>query len=100
MCGARALNRHAAMMDRMARTLGIDLTDEMARDRLSGTDWREALMRCTGCPEPAECLQWLAMQEEAQGNGQPRATATPDYCMNRLFMAALRGESDTPAVAE
>ncbi len=91
MFGLKTLNRHAALMNRMAEVLGVDLTAAMAEGRLSGEDWRMAVMRCASCDDPQACLRWLAAcpAPEAQG-GAATAEAAPDYCNNREMMARLR----------
>ncbi|MDF2141580.1 DUF6455 family protein [Paenirhodobacter sp. CAU 1674] len=85
MFGARTLNRHAALMNRMAEVLGVDLTEAMAKGQLSGEGWREAVVRCTSCDDPTACQHWLAGHDGDEG-----AAEAPDYCNNRLMMARLR----------
>lgn len=89
MHGRKTLNRHAALMNRMAQALGVNLTEMMLQGKLGGEDWREAVVRCAGCPEPTECLHWLSAHDEDNGRAKPEAEA-PDYCTNRDMMARLR----------
>lgn len=89
MQGRKTLNRHAALMNRMAQALGINLTEMMLQGKLGGDEWREAVVRCANCPEPAECLHWLTERGEDPGRSRPAASA-PDYCTNREMMAQLR----------
>lgn len=84
MCDARTLNRHAALVNRMAETLGIDMTEAMRESRLSSQEWRDTVMRCTNCADPEHCMTWLAERQETG------AEAPPDYCENRPLMAELR----------
>lgn len=91
MFGRKTLNRHAALMNRMAQVLGIDLTEEMALRHLSGEDWREAVVRCANCDDPAACLHWLSEHAAPEEHpGEPGADAAPGYCNNRDMMARLR----------
>lgn len=102
MHGRKTLNNHAALMNRMAQALGVNLTELMIRGRLSGGEWREAVVRCTGCSEPADCLHWL----NARGDGavaKPPARTAPGYCANREMMARLQemvADGRLPAEAE
>lgn len=88
MFGLKTLNRHAALMNRMAQVLGVDLTGAMETRHLSGEDWRAAVIRCTSCSDPAGCQHWLADHDAQDGAARP--SAAPDYCNNRLMMARLR----------
>ena len=93
MFGARTLNRHAALMNRMAEVLGVDLTEAMAKSALSGTEWRDAVVRCTGCSDPEGCLHWLSQKDAPEDHeGAATAEAAPDFCNNRLLMGRLRAE--------
>lgn len=91
MFGHRTLHRHAAMMNRMAEVQGLNLTEAMAQGVLSGEDWREAVVACTGCRDPEGCLHWLAgCPAPEPGDRQQTAAATPDFCANRALLAQLR----------
>ncbi|WP_417808606.1 DUF6455 family protein [Thioclava sp.] len=89
MSNARSLNRHAAMMNRMAQVMRVDLTAEMAQGRMSGEDWKDALVRCTGCTQPKACTLWLS---EHDPEYKPSVAAPPPYCENRLMIKQLRAE--------
>lgn len=86
MFGAKTINRHAALMNRMAETLGVDLTEAIADGRLPAEAWREAVVRCTGCSDPEGCQHWLAEHAE----DEPAPAAAPGYCRNRDLMQSLR----------
>jgi len=91
MFGLKKLNRHAALMNRMAQVLGVDLTEAMAQGQLSGEEWREAVVRCTGCDDPTACIHWLADHDAPEDHGgAATAHEAPGYCNNRLMMARLR----------
>lgn len=91
MFGRKTLNRHAALMNRMAQVLGVDLTEAMAMRHLSGEQWREAVVRCTNCDAPAACLHWLSEQTAPEEHpGTASAAGAPDYCNNKVMMARLR----------
>lgn len=85
MCDARTLNRHAALVSRMAETLGLDLTQVMREGRLQSEAWRDAVLDCTCCTAPEACMAWLAERHETG------AEAPPDYCRNAGLMARLAG---------
>ncbi|MFD2174487.1 DUF6455 family protein [Rhodobacter lacus] len=91
MYGRKTLNRHAALMNRMAQVLGINLTERMIAGKISGEEWREAVVRCTNCSDPGECMHWLAEHAEAGTDpNAPPIAAAPSYCTNKMMMARLR----------
>ena len=91
MFGNRVLNRHAALMNRMAETLGVDLAEALRRGSLSSEEWRDALVSCASCDDPTGCVHWLGEHgaPEDRSCGAP-ADEAPDFCNNRLMMARLR----------
>ena len=84
MFGAKTINRHAALMNRMAETLGVDLTRAIADGRLPAEAWREAVVRCTGCSDPEGCQHWLG------DHADQMVDDAPDYCRNKALMESLR----------
>lgn len=76
-----SLKRHAALVDRMATALGIDLEEEAMRGRLEFDEIADAVLRCTGCASPDHCQTVLA-------KGDSRS-APPGYCRNRDLMSRL-----------
>lgn len=87
MCEARTLNRHAALVNRMAETLGLDLSRATREGRLSAETWRDAVMSCTSCADPGNCTLWLAEHHDTG------AEAPPDYCRNTDLMGRLVQEA-------
>lgn len=83
MQGKDDFERHARLMDSMATTLGIDLQEAAIRGDISIDDITEAVLRCTGCPDPDHCTGWL--NDHARG-----AEQTPGYCRNRALLDQLR----------
>ena len=77
------LDRHAALMNRMADTVGVDLGDALIDGRLSGEGLRSAILRCTACDSPEACAHWLA------GKSPGSAGEAPAYCRNRALLAGL-----------
>jgi len=103
MFGLKTLNRHAALVNRMAQVLGVDLTEAMSKGKLSGEDWCEAVVRCTGCTAPETCMAWLSERPAPEDIEGPAAEAAPHYCNNRLMLARLRdalGEENGALAAE
>lgn len=76
------LKRHAALVDRMATAVGIDLEEAALAGRLAIDDIAEAVLRCTGCSAPEACPSWTEAQA---GNA-----AAPGYCRNRDMLARLK----------
>lgn len=69
------LKRHAALVDRMATALGLDLEEAALRGDLTPPDISDAVLSCTACSNPEHCETWL----KEHGDGAP---ATPGYCRN------------------
>lgn len=80
------LKRHAALVDRMAQTLGVDLEEAALAGAMAMDEIAEAVLRCTGCADPAHCDSWLSQQRAG-------ADRTPGYCRNKDLMARLRPDS-------
>ncbi|MDK3017503.1 DUF6455 family protein [Pseudodonghicola flavimaris] len=77
------LKHHAALVDRMATTLGVDLETAVIEGRMAMDEIADAVLRCTGCADPGHCAGWLTAH--AQGADQ-----TPGYCRNKDLMARLQ----------
>jgi len=75
--------RHADLVDRMARTLGIDLEEKIMEGELSIETLSDAVLSCTGCSDPASCEHWVASQEE-------EVEEAPDLCRNRALFKLLK----------
>ena len=76
------LKRHAALVDRMATTLGVDLQETAIGGAIDMDELAEAVVRCTGCESPGACEKWLETH--------PDADAPPGYCRNGDLMTRLR----------
>jgi hypothetical protein len=86
----RTLFHHAALVNRMAQALGIDMSDALARGLVDGEDWRAAVLRCARCENTDDCLHWMAGQLET-------AEAPPDICHNAALFRALQGHATATA---
>lgn len=78
------LRHHAALMDRVADRLGIDLEAAVLSGEMPFDEVSEAVLRCAGCANPGDCAHWLDRNEA-------RAEAPPVYCRNRALLARLGG---------
>ncbi|MFP4405668.1 DUF6455 family protein [Rhodosalinus sp.] len=76
------LKHHAALVDRMAGRLGLDLEEVALRGKLSVDEIGDAVLTCTGCSRPGDCARWLDAQDEA-------AAHPPGYCRNAELFARL-----------
>ncbi|WP_101067777.1 DUF6455 family protein [Roseovarius salinarum] len=76
------LKRHAALVDNMAAAVGVDLEQKTMEGHLDPDGIAEAVLRCTGCPDPKACESWLA--ENAAGAGRP-----PHWCRNARMLDRL-----------
>ena len=77
------IKRHAALLDQMAETLGLDLQETAIHGDLRIDEISEAVLRCASCAEPDKCTAW--QQDHADG-----AEVTPDYCRNAALLQRLR----------
>lgn len=84
--GQQILKRHAALVDRMATTLGVDLEEATMRGDLPMEDIADVVLRCTGCSDPDGCDAWLDAHA-AEG-----ADHAPGYCRNAARLEGLRVE--------
>ena len=57
--------RHAALVDKMATTLGIDLEQKVMEGQLQMDSLSDAVLSCTGCSDPEGCEHWLEQNTTA-----------------------------------
>lgn len=69
------LKRHAALVDRMANTIGIDLEEKLMQGMLEVDTISDAVLNCTGCSNPCGCEDWLDAHDA--GADEP-----PSICRN------------------
>ena len=72
---------HADLVEWMAGTVGAELGDAVADHRLSASDYRMAVIRCTTCDASEECRLWMDSHAHAEG--------APSYCRNRDLLERL-----------
>lgn len=75
------IDRRTGVMTRMADTLGADFAAAIAQRPEAVRDYRQAVMRCTGCGHEGECTAWM--------QSHPRAEEAPDYCRNKDILESL-----------
>lgn len=75
------LKRHAALVDRMAAALGIDLEEAALAGQLAIDEIADAVLRCTGCAGAGCCAGFPG--------GPIKAVAAPAYCENREMFSRL-----------
>ncbi|MDX1784888.1 MAG: DUF6455 family protein [Roseovarius sp.] len=83
MTNPKTLRRHAELVDRMSRVVGLDLEEELMRGQMQIDTLGDAVLRCTGCSNAHGCDHWLAAQEG-------EADAPPEYCRNTEIFEALK----------
>lgn len=84
------LRHHAALLDRMSATLGIDMQQAAIDGKLRADDISDAVLRCAECPDPVHCAGWLA--DHASGADEP-----PEYCRNTDLMQRLPAKTGLTA---
>lgn len=74
-------DRRAALMGKMAETVGVDFAEQIVSNPYQVAKYRDAVMRCMGCTHDAECKGWMA--------DHPQAGEAPDYCHNKDLLGQL-----------
>ena len=87
MLGKDTLKRHAALVDRMAARVGVDLESAAIGGEVSVDQISEAVLRCSGCSNPGHCEQFL--EQPAQDR------KTPEYCRNTALFDQLKSISES-----
>lgn len=77
------IKQHAALVDRMADTLGVDLEEATLKGQITPDALCDVVLRCTGCTDPGGCRHWL----DAHDAG---ADSTPDMCRNGDIFELLK----------
>jgi hypothetical protein len=78
------LKRHAALVDRMANSLGVDLEQKIIEGQMQFDALGDMILACTGCAAPDRCDHWL------EQNRHETAEAAPEYCRNGGLFALLK----------
>ncbi len=78
---------HIWLVQRMAKTAQVDLTEAFEAGDLTSEDWSAMIERCRGCAWAEGCDDWLSVPGQV-------AEIPPEPCLNRARMAALRMVSD------
>ncbi|MEX0339202.1 MAG: DUF6455 family protein [Arenibacterium sp.] len=82
MIAQQKLKKHAALFDKMAAKVGVDLEAAFERDStLTLDELGDAVLRCAECSDPGHCEGWLS---------DGVANRAPSYCRNRELLDHLR----------
>lgn len=76
------IDRHSALANRMADTVGADLVKASSTGAAPETALRSAIFSCMKCDQTEACKSWL----NAHTDG---AEQTPDYCRNKALLDRL-----------
>lgn len=79
----KKLERHAGLVDRMAKSQGVDMDEAVQRGDLSPDQMDQTVYTCLGCSQTEACERWLSLNTEG-------AEATPGYCRNEDLFAFLK----------
>lgn len=80
--GDTVAERHFWLTQGVARAVGVNLTDAMARGALSRAEFAGMVVRCGACEFSENCVRWMA-----EGNRQ--TDVPPAYCLNHERIEAL-----------
>ncbi|MBL4872526.1 MAG: hypothetical protein JKY41_03830 [Rhodobacteraceae bacterium] len=72
-------DKNLSLMQRMSKTVGVDFTEAIVDGSMSPKEYRNAVLKCTGCKDVDACVVWL----ERHPIG---AAETPEFCGNRELM--------------
>jgi Family of unknown function (DUF6455) len=75
---------HSERVQKMARTIGVDLSQAVMAGRLRNFPFSDIVFRCSKCPEHRACAIWLDAHETG-------ATDPPAYCRNKVVLKSLQG---------
>ncbi|THD76398.1 hypothetical protein E7681_00735 [Thalassobius vesicularis] len=75
--------RHFWLTRSVARSMGLNLSEEMTTGRLSAQGYAQMVTACRKCPFVAQCENWLAHS----GAG---ANAAPENCANAPVLNGLK----------
>lgn len=77
---------HALLVDRMADTLGADLTEATQRgEGPTEAESRDRVYRCLSCTSPDLCVKFL----DAHAEMETSARQAPGYCRNKADLERL-----------
>jgi len=76
------IDRHSALANRMANTVGANLVEASTSGMAPETAVRTAIYSCMKCDQTDACEDWL----DAHADG---ADHTPDYCRNKALLERL-----------
>jgi len=74
---------YSQRVQRMARTVGVDLGQAVLAGRLQHFPFSDIVFRCSRCPEHSACAIWL----DAHQTG---ASEPPAYCRNTVLLKSLQ----------
>jgi hypothetical protein len=74
---------HFWLVQRMAKSVGVDLVKASDLGELSQEDWAAMVTQCRGCAWTAGCHRWLDSRAE-------EVDRAPETCLNRTMMALLK----------
>lgn len=74
---------HFWLIQRMAKTSGLDLAEAMHQGALDQDDWAAMVNRCRGCAWAEGCHRWLDVVDQ-------RSDSAPEPCLNRARMMELK----------
>lgn len=77
------LARHWGLMNAMSQKSGVDLGAEYLDGKLSRSELRNAVARCTECKQVGDCEAFL---DQAAG----KDVEIPEYCRNRWMISTLK----------
>lgn len=76
---------HFWLIQRMAKTSGLDLAEAMHKGALDQDEWASMITRCRGCAWAEGCHRWLDVVDQT-------SDTAPEPCLNRARMTELKTE--------
>jgi len=86
--GDSAAERHFWLTQGMARTVGVNITEEIARGKLTREDFANMVVRCGSCEFSERCVRWMA-------EGRHIDEGPPGFCLNHESIQALKALKET-----
>lgn len=85
MFGETVAERHFWLTQGMARTVGVNITDEIARGNLTREAFANMVVRCGTCEFAERCVRWMA-------EGRHLDEDPPGYCLNHEAIEMLKAQ--------
>lgn len=86
--GDSTAEQHFWLTQGMARTVGVNITEEIATGRFRREDFAQMVVQCGACEFPERCVRWMA-------EGPHPGEGPPSFCLNHETIETLKSRRDS-----